>query len=249
MGWEMPEQSQNRQVAFKVRIAELLSGRYVKEEGWNPNYILTKSGRRVSRVNLMGAVVSTPTVELNYRSMNLDDGSSQISIRSFDESDMFRGINMGDVVFVIGRPRQYNNQIYIMPEIVKKVQNKLWIEVRKLEIEKETGKIEEASPAKSTQQEAHKQNAVKTEQVGGEEVIEESVAVEEKVKNKEPKQGADSPQQKIYSMIKELDKGGGAGFEEILEKSGLADAENIISQLLMEGEIFELGKGKLKVLE
>lgn len=240
----MPEESQKRQVAVKLRISDLLSGRYVVEEGWNPNYVLTKDGRKASRVNLFGVVISNPTIEVNYRSTMLDDGSGNISVRSFDETDLFHGLSLGDAVFVIGRPRQYGNEVYIMPEIVKKVKNKIWIEVRKKELEKLSGNaaaINPANPAASTAESEPQPFHSASEEVVGDGTAED--------KAEETKQEEQTPQQKIYSLIKELDKGEGALFEEILEKSGIADAEKIISRLLMEGEIFELGKGKLKVLE
>ncbi len=245
----MPEESQKRQVAVKLRIGDILGGQYVVEEGWNPNYVLTKDGRKASRVNLLGIVISNPTVEINYRSVMLDDGSGNISVRSFDEADLFQGISLGDAVFVIGRLRQYSNEIYIMPEIVKKVENKIWIDVRKKELEKlsksEVGVMMDATNTPDTKTPAAGE-AQPFQSAAEEEIVEGNIAEEQA---EEPQQKEQSPQQKIYSLIKELDKGEGALFEEILEKSGLADAEKTISQLLMEGEIFELEKGKLKVLE
>ena len=137
----MAEQMQQRQVAVKLRIVDVLGGQYIKEEGWTPNYVLTADGRKASRVNLLGTVISAPITDMNYRSVTIDDGSRNISVRSFDEADPFQGLNIGDIVFIIGRPRQYGAEIYIMPEIIKKVENKAWIEVRKMEL----GKIPEPS--------------------------------------------------------------------------------------------------------
>ena len=50
--------SQKRQIAYKIRIKDLISGEYIKEEGWDPNYIKTLNGINVSRVNLIGTVVA-----------------------------------------------------------------------------------------------------------------------------------------------------------------------------------------------
>jgi len=130
----MPE-SQRRQIAYKVRIKDLINGRYVKEEGWQPNYIITNDGRQVSRVNLVGTIVLKPTEEnLNYQSIIVDDGSSKISVRSF-EGDVLKNVNVGDVILLIGRPREYGSEKYIVPEIVRVIDNKKWIDIRKLEIE------------------------------------------------------------------------------------------------------------------
>jgi RPA family protein len=247
----MAGEIQKRQAAMKLWIADLLSGQYVKEEGWTPNYVLTQSGRKVSRVNLIGAVVSLPTVEANYRNLMLDDGTGKVAVRSFDEADPFQGVGLGDVVFVIGRPREYSSELYIMPEIVKKVQNKLWIEARKLELGKPSAVASNFAAAPEAQKPAPEQPAAAEVEEIYSEPAPNIKKVEEAAKEL-PGKGEDagpSAAQKVYSMIKQLDSGDGADTDQVISKSGAPEAENIISQLLMEGEIFELGKGKLKVLE
>jgi RPA family protein len=194
-----------------------------------------QNGKKASRVNLLGTVVSVPAVEMSYRSITLDDGSGTIPIRSFDETDLFKSVGLGDVVFVIGRPREYGSEIYVMPEIVKKVQNKLWIDVRKLEIGCEVRAVEKKEPEALPKVEDLK--------------AEEETPAEDKAEPAVEKEDEPNTQQKVYSLIKALDKGEGADFEEVIEKANSPEAEKIISQLLMEGEIFELSKGKLKVLE
>ena len=97
----MAGENQKRQAAVKLWIADLLSGQYVKEEGWTPNYVLTAGGRKASRVNLIGAVVSIPTADASYRNIMLDDGTGNIGVRSFDDTNPFEGIGLGDVVFVV----------------------------------------------------------------------------------------------------------------------------------------------------
>ncbi len=54
--------------------------------------------------------------------------------------------------------------------------------------------------------------------------------------------------EKILRMIKELDAGDGAPIEMVALKSGIKEAEEIIEQLLLTGDIFELRPGKVKVL-
>jgi RPA family protein len=133
----MPEvnQNQKRQIAYKVRIKELANGKYVKEEGWQPNYIITTDGRQINRINLIATVVSKPIEEgLSYQSIILDDGTGRISIRNFEQNDLFNNIEIGDIILLIGRPREYGNEIYILPETLKKVQDKAWIKVRELEL-------------------------------------------------------------------------------------------------------------------
>jgi RPA family protein len=207
------EKSQKRQIAYKVKINDILKGEYIKEEGeWVPNYIEIEN-KKVSRINLMAVVVSKENLEnTNYQNLLIDDGSGKISIRSFEEQNNFNSIDVGDFVLVIGRPREYFNEKYIVSEILKKIEDPLWVEVRKLELDKKEIKVEQ--------------------------VIEESI--------EEPK---DDINKKIFKLIKEIDIGEGADTQEVITKSNINKAEEIITNLLEHGEVFEIKPGKLKVLE
>ena len=144
------EKSQKRQVAYKVKINDVLKGEYIKEEGeWVPNYIHV-GDKKVSRVNLMAVVVSKHDPEnTNNKSLLIDDGSGKISIRSFEENSNFDNINVGEFVLVIGRPREYFNEKYIVSEILKKMNNPLWAEVRKLELEDKKKPMEASEPERT----------------------------------------------------------------------------------------------------
>jgi RPA family protein len=117
-----------REKAMICMIDDLLQGSFVRTEGWNPSYFSTEMGD-VSRANIMGVVVNK---EPNGGVL-LDDGSGRILLRSFEEN-AFAGVDTGDLVLVIGRPRIYNEQKYVLPEIIKKVDHK-WGEYRRLQLE------------------------------------------------------------------------------------------------------------------
>jgi len=228
----MPEAKQKRQIAYKVRINEIISGKYIKEEGWNPNYIITNDGRQINRINLIATVVSKPTEQdSNYQSITLDDGTGRISARNFEKNNIFEDIEIGEVILLIGRPREYGNEIYILPETIKKVQDKTWIKVRELELKnkKATKKIEETSETRVSEHNHKEKLSDKTEM--HEEVLE---TVEESIPDK------------VIRVIKENDKGEGVDFEDVLKQ---VDNEEIIKDLLKKGELFEIRPGKLKVLE
>ncbi|MBW2996134.1 hypothetical protein KY332_02405 [Candidatus Woesearchaeota archaeon] len=211
---------QKRQIAEKVRVKDILSGRYIQEEGWNPNYIELDDSRRISRVNIIGAVVEKEEgQEINYNSIVLDDGSGTISVRVFGE-DMGKlaGISVGDVVLIIGRPREYGNEKYLLLEIIKKVENKKWIDVRRLElgVKKETV-VEEKKEIENVKEEAVEET-----------VISESVG------------------DKIIEFVRNNDKGDGVDIQEIVNEF---KDEKEVKNLLSEGELFEVKPGRVKVLE
>jgi len=221
----MPE-PQKRQIACKVRVADLINGRYVKEEGWTPNYIITKQGRHISRINLIGTVISKGDDGQGYQSLIIDDGSGSISLRSFEKNETINNAEIGDVIIVIGRPREYGSEKYIVPEIIKKINNNKWINVRKIEIE-----IEYANKVPGSIKE--------------EPVVVENISDSNEEKTEKPA----SSHQVIYETVKELDSGQGVDIDDIIKKTGIKDAEEIIKKFLREGEMFEIRPGRIKILE
>lgn len=130
----MPYQEQKsyqRQVAYKVRISDILSQSFAKDEV-SAGYIQL-NGISVSRVNAIATVVYKPE-ETRFNAIVVDDGTGRISLRSFENNGMFSKVDVGDTALIIGKIREFNNEKYIMPEILKKINNIEWLSVRKLEL-------------------------------------------------------------------------------------------------------------------
>lgn len=218
------QSNQKRQVAYKARIKDILNGKYVVEEGWIPNHVLMDDGRKVSRVNLIAAIIDKD--ETGTKSITVDDGSGRISVRWFEEKDIFEGFNVGDVVLLIGRIREYGSERYVLPEILKKVENPRWIDFRKFELGKDNVDVE------------------KVETAGREETVEvkQEIVTEDVVDEKNESAG-----DKVIEYIRKNDKGEGIDLSDILkvEEKG----EEIVNTLLQSGEVFEVRPGRLKVLE
>jgi len=221
----MPDNKQLRQTAFVARIADLKGGRYVKEEGWEPNYILTKNAK-ISRTNVIGVIISkADSPDANFKNIIIDDGSGNINVRNFENNDMFTSLNVGDTVLIVGRPREFSNEKYILPEIIRKIENKRWLLYRKGELnlfDLRNNDYEATAPA------IHEET---DEEFVKEESMKESVA------------------DRIVKFVKNNDKGKGVDMEEIVNYMKNPECENIIQFLLKQGEIFELMPGKVKVLE
>ncbi len=220
---------QKRQTAFKASIGNLLSGKYIKQDGMLPNYVLLNDGSQVSRVNLIGVVVSIGE-DTGFQSVFIDDGSGKVSVRAFEQNDALTSLSIGDCILIIGRPREFGSEIYVLPEIIRKITDPKWLEVRKLELEKN----KQPEPEVSVQEEAVETKSVKKSEP--ESVVEEEF-VESSINND------------IIKKIKELDKGDGSDFDEVIKQSESNDAEKIILSLMKTGDVFEVSPGKLKVLE
>ncbi len=203
-----------KQVAYKVAIKELLAGRINEGDEWQPSYI--ESGtRKISKINLIGVVVSK---EDDGRGIVIDDGTGTIRAINFGTQDLSQ-FEPGQVLTVIGRIRNYNDERYISSEILAKTTEKM-MKLRKLELEKE-------SILKSDTDEA----------------------IEEEVMIGEDKYSSGLEVRNIIKELDEKNRGNGADIEEITRKSRLEKTEEIIKDLLQAGEIFEIRPGKFKVLE
>jgi len=208
------QKNKKRQVAYKILIKDINSGEYVKGEDWNPTYLVLKNEKHISRVNLVAIVINKQYEgDMSYSNLTVDDGSGQISLRTFDNNINLNNFNIGDSVLIIGRPREFGNERYIVPEIIKKIDNKEWIDLRKAELNKEM-----------------KKDAPNLEVY---ELHEETV-----IENPD-----------IFKIIRDLDKGDGADFNEVIEKSRNKDTEKVLSNMIKIGELFEIKPGKIKILE
>ena len=193
--------SRERQVSRKLWIREIMQGKMQTIEG-ESNSLQTVRGS-AGRVNIMGVVIARE--ELPVSSLTIDDGTGQIIVRSFDQKLSY---TVGSIIQIIGRPRQYQGELYIAAEAISRV-DAAWLSFRK----KELGEVQE--------------NII--------EVIQEHKIEETKI-------------EKLLRLIKELDRGDGADIDEVITVSKIPNAEQIIDNMLMQGDIFELRPGKVKIL-
>jgi len=242
-----------RLTAKKASVEEIVKGKFVKKSGFESSYVLTNLGRRLSRIRALGLIVDKfISADERYATITLDDSTETIRCKVFINTKIFDGFGSGDLVDVFGKLREYNGEIYVMPEIISTV-NANFETLRILELEKifkeqreKIKKIRELQ--KQTSDLAEIKTAVKDlmslEDAEGileaQEMIENSV--EEKVVS------ANDVKNKILKIIETLDKGEGADYQDILIKSGLLEKsiDIAIQDLLETGVCYEPHPGKIK---
>ena len=121
---------QKRQTAFWMNVGELLDGTFRKEQELSS--YKTKEGIVVSRVNVYGIVLSKDSNNL-FESIDIEDGTGKISVKSFDKKEIFDGIEVEDIVNVIGKIREYNGEPFISAEVAVK-KDKASFDLRKKEL-------------------------------------------------------------------------------------------------------------------
>jgi len=124
-----------RNIAIKLRIIDIISSEYKKDNENNTSFITLNDGRNISRVNIIGTIINISEEEQAH--FTIDDGTGEIKIIPFNEVEKIKDLNIGEIVLIIGKIREFG-EIYITPEIIKKINNKKWVELRKLELEYKT---------------------------------------------------------------------------------------------------------------
>jgi RPA family protein len=145
-------QSQKRQTAYKLRLNDLLKSNQVFDQSQpenldqtiRPRLIHIELGnKKIQRVNIIANVVDKyeSEGESKFATLTIDDGSGQIRVRVFgDDVFKFQEIFQGDTILIIGVLRSFNQELYILPEIIRKTDPR-YLLIRKLEIEKSQPKI------------------------------------------------------------------------------------------------------------
>lgn len=142
-----------RQTARKVRIASLTQGKWMKQEGMDPSFVVTPQGEKVARARVLGTVVGRFIAEdATFASVTLDDGTDTLRAKTFKTAKPLDTANVGDILDVIGKVREWNGEIYMIPEVVSKVENPNIELLRRLEIAEKL-KDFDAGEVKSEEQE------------------------------------------------------------------------------------------------
>ncbi len=130
------QEIRKRNVAFKLRIGDILKGVPMMDEG---KFLFLELGdRRVVRVNILANCVDKfiqDGDDKKFATLTIDDASGQLKLKAFgDDIEPLKNIVQGDTLQIIGNVREWNGELYVLPEVVKKVDSR-WLLVRKLEVQ------------------------------------------------------------------------------------------------------------------
>jgi hypothetical protein len=208
-----------RQTAYLTTIGTVLGGSFVKSEAqMQPSYVKTADGQELSRIHFIAVVVS-----LDHHEAVLDDGTGKIIARHFENPEFFSLFHLGDIIRIIGRVRAFNEQLYLVPEIAKKITNKQFIALHKLLLQQQHQEFTPA-PVSEITEEQH-----------------------EEVPIDDIQDTAPGPVDRIIAYIKAKDTGEGVLIEEIANE--VEHTDKLIKNLLESGDLFEMRPGRVKVLE
>jgi len=166
----MPEiQQRKRETAYKIRIGDILRGTpiiedIIQEASTDPSQIVEQRARerfrflelgdkKIYRINVIANIIEKyqSEGEKRYASITIDDGTGQIRLKVFgDDVNKFEGLQEGDTIIIIGILRTYNQELYILPEIIKRADVK-YLFIRKLELDKNEKKFIQENQVQPTE--------------------------------------------------------------------------------------------------
>jgi len=237
--------------AVKVRIFDIVNGKFIAgdSETKKPSFLITPLGEKISRVNILGTVTDKFSSEDgNYSFIVLDDFTESIRVKAFGErSSLLNGIEIGDLVMVIGRIRTFGGEIYVNAEVIKKIEDFNAETLRKLEILKKLIRrkkiIDELKKISESMSKNEVEEYMKNKYGMDKETLEFVLSFKriEEV----------DYENKILKLIENFDEGDGVEISKIFEILNLPThiIESVIDDLWSKGKIYEPFPGKIKIVK
>ena len=111
--------------AVRASIADIINGNYGEDNG---PHVISPYGVELRRVVLVGFVVSKFNKEAStdgkrFVSITIDDGTDTIRLKVWGDEDaaLLDAVKENILALVIGKVRKYEDETYIVPEIVKEI--------------------------------------------------------------------------------------------------------------------------------
>jgi RPA family protein len=242
-----------RLTAQKASIKEIINGKFIKKSGFESSYILTNLGRKLSRIRVLGIVIDKfISDDERYATLTIDDASETLRCKAFVNVKIFDGLNKGNLVDVFGKIREYQGEIYIIPEIIRQVEPNFET-LRMLELKdifrKQRERIKKIRELMNQTSDVNELKILVKDYMPvekAESILEAQEILETETEEKEVQ--SNEAKDKILKLIDEFDKGDGADYQDILTKSNISENEVdfAIQELLESGICFEQKPGKIK---
>ncbi|MBI4017606.1 MAG: hypothetical protein HY366_01525 [Candidatus Aenigmarchaeota archaeon] len=245
----MPEKT--RLTAVKAQLKQIMTGAYHAAEGFEPGYVITRDGLRVSRARVLGTVMNRFVSEDGqYGFLVLDDESETIRVKFFKNTKAMEGVEIGDLVDVIGKLRQYEGELYVQPEIVRKVENPNFLVLRLAELAHQKRRIESVRErVKELMKQTSDLEEVKKLAAAAGVSPEMAVTLAQSM-DEQPPEDKRAVKERVLAAIERLDDGTGAEYGAVVKEAGVseAQAEPVINELLEVGTCYEPRPGRVKKL-
>ncbi len=246
-----------RSTAKKVKIEDITNGEFANSPEGEPNYLNTPWDQELLRVNIIATIVEKfVRDDGDYATLRLDDGSETIRAKAWSDGVReFEKYEVGDLVKVIGKVREYEGEIHLVPEVMREVKDPNWELVRELEILEKRKKLlqegkepefeeEEEETGEETQRETRRQED-QAKEVGTIESLGEST--DDEIEKEEVSE--DLKDQLLIALDK-IEGEEGASLDDLAEEieEPKSKTEEVMGALLNEDKAYEPIAGRFKRL-
>jgi RPA family protein len=239
-----------RQPSKRIHIKKIFEC-YI-DESQTPRVLQSNAGEKYFRIKILGIVVNKYTKKFigqnlsdnkinennstsSYTAIELDDNTGIIGIRAWrEEAEALNCFQIGDILEVSGRPKEYQGLIYIQYEQARIIEDPHWLLFHELEIIKNKFKSIET-----------KRKQISLDQINNKLEDEESLGsngiLKTDLSNFEDKPDSDL-ESKILGIIAKDKTNKGVSFKSITNKLLNSDKKEVkdgLINLLNEGLIYE----------
>ncbi len=249
--------------SYKIaKIVELSTGEKVfdKDAGFL-KYVATEEGP-VARAVVVGTILETKVNnETTSGSVILDDTSGIIRVQTFGEDiAKIEGLKQGDLVVVFGKVREYESNVYLLLQILKKIskeelqERKAYVDFLKEHWRKMNEQISsDFAVFEGNFEEFEKIIAKKyrLSQNEAELMIKEIKSKQTQKNEITKKEQSNADEQTLLQAISKLDQEGkGAAVSDLVSVTGFSEEKvgDVIKYAIDEGDIYEPSPGIFKIL-
>jgi RPA family protein len=127
-----------RMTAVRASISDITNGTFSDDNG---PHVVSPFGVELRRVVVVGFVVNKfyregdDTGKKRFESITVDDGTDTIGVKVWGDEDasILEGVKESILALVIGKVRQYNEEVYLIPEIVRELTDPNYMSLHLLE--------------------------------------------------------------------------------------------------------------------
>jgi RPA family protein len=120
-----------RMTAVRACVNDIVNGRFDETNG---PHVVSPHGVELRRVVVLGFVVNKYVGDGNFASITIDDGTETIRAKAWGtEAALLENTPEDKLILVVGKIREYEDEIYIVPEITQEVKDSNIMTVHLLE--------------------------------------------------------------------------------------------------------------------
>ncbi|HOI76666.1 MAG TPA: OB-fold nucleic acid binding domain-containing protein [Methanofastidiosum sp.] len=122
-------------IAYKMRIIDLVNGKLKKDE--MGGVLLSTPFGESKEARIIGTIIdSYRNNENTYGSFTIDDGTATARLKAWsDKIELLDKFKRGEIVDIIGRVGEFQDEIYLVPDIIISATPNYWL-YRELELSK-----------------------------------------------------------------------------------------------------------------